>query len=265
MSDSTLLDRVLAPGGISAVFQPIVETRGGRTQTYALECLTRGPAGTFVEAPGVLFEYVRRKGEEASVDRACIAVALREAAALPDALRLCLNVHASTLSRDVAFPAFVRDAAESHGICPARLTIEIVEHAPPHDGPAFVRAIAQLRTFSMRIALDDVGLGHSNFKMIVDTRPDYFKIDRYFVRAVQDDPYRLAVLDSLARLAEKVGARVVAEGVEELAELDACQGLGIDLIQGFLFSRPLSASAARAHCLLALPARPQLDTAGGLR
>jgi EAL domain-containing protein (putative c-di-GMP-specific phosphodiesterase class I) len=171
-------------------------------------------------------------------------------------------VHASTLSRDATFASFVRGTAEEHGIRPERLTIEIVEHAPPHDGPAFVRAIAQLRSHSMRIALDDVGLGHSNYKMIVDARPDYFKIDRYFVRAVQDDPYRLAVLDSVARLAEKVGARVVAEGVEDGAELEAVQSLGIELIQGFFFARPLTAEAARSHDLLALPARSDMAPGG---
>ncbi len=262
MSD-TILDRLRAPGAITVVFQPIVEARGERAQIHALECLTRGPVGTFVESPYVLFEYVRRKGEEAAIDRVCVAAALRSAATLPSGPRLCLNVHASTLGRDPGFPAFLRETAESLGIDPSRITVEIVEHAPPHDGPAFARAIAQLRSSSMRIALDDVGLGHSNYKMIVDTRPDYFKIDRFFVRAVQDDPYRLAVLESVARLAEKVGARVVAEGVEDLDELTAVQRLGIELIQGFLFARPLSAAAACAHELLAIPTRTQLDPAGG--
>jgi EAL domain-containing protein (putative c-di-GMP-specific phosphodiesterase class I) len=162
---------------------------------------------------------------------------------------LSLNVHASTLSRDDDFPRFLVAAADSVGIAPTRITVEIVENAPPHDGPAFLRALRALRSSGTRIALDDVGLGHSNYKMIVDVRPDYFKIDRYFVHAVHTDSYRMAVLESVARLAERVGARVVAEGVETRKELASVVGLGIDLVQGFLFSPPLSRDGAARHQL----------------
>jgi EAL domain-containing protein (putative c-di-GMP-specific phosphodiesterase class I) len=245
-----LLDRILAPDGISIVFQPIVEVHGREQRLHALECLTRGPAGTSLQSPTVLFEYVRRKGEEAAVDRACIAAALRESAPLPPSVRLSLNAHASTLGRDAGFADFVDATARAHGIDAARITIEIVEHAPPHDVPAFALALDRLRALGMRIALDDVGLGHSNYKMIVDSRPDYFKIDRYFVRDADGDPYRIAVLDSVARLAERVGARVVAEGIEHLADFEAVTRLGIDLLQGYRFSPPLSAREVSFYPLL---------------
>jgi EAL domain-containing protein (putative c-di-GMP-specific phosphodiesterase class I) len=243
----SLLHRVLAPRGLSVVYQPIMEVKGDVALLHGVECLTRGPVGTHVESPTILFEYVRRRGEEVTVDRACLTAALENASILPGLPRLSLNVHASTLSRDEDFPAFLADAAESVGVARGRLTVEIVENAPPHDGPAFSRSLRSLRASGMLIALDDVGLGHSNYKMIVDVQPDYFKIDRYFVRAVHDDSYRMAVLESVARLAERVGARVVAEGVETEAELASVVGLGIDLVQGFLFAPPLSPEGAARH------------------
>jgi EAL domain-containing protein (putative c-di-GMP-specific phosphodiesterase class I) len=249
MTTPSLLDQLLAPGGVSIVFQPIVEARNRTARVHSVECLARGPSGTHAESPVVLFEYVRRRREEPAVDRACLLKCLEQARGLPPFLRLSLNVHATTLSRDPEFPQFVASTAEAAGISPCRITMEIVENAPPHDGPAFLRALSGLRSFGMRIALDDVGLGHSNYKMIVDTRPDYFKIDRFFVRNVHEDSYRMAVLESVGKLAERVGARVVAEGVETLSELDAVKSCGIDLIQGYLFSRPLSASALQAHRL----------------
>ena len=64
----------------------------------------------------------------------------------------------------------------------------------------------------MRIALDDVGLGHSNFQMMVDAKPDYFKLDRYFVHGCHRDKYRRAVVASVAKLAEELDSSVVAEG-----------------------------------------------------
>lgn len=238
-----LLDTLLEPGAISAVFQPIFLCQGGARTLYALECLIRGPKGTNMEDPEVLLEYVRRKREEARIDRVCIATALRTAATLPCPTRLCVNVHASTLGRDPDFVDFLADAAADNGIALTRLTVEIVEHAPPWDGPGFLAALAALRDRGVRIALDDVGLGQSNYKMILDARPEYFKIDRYFVQGVHTDRYRQAVLESVAQLAMRFGARVVAEGVEGEADFLAVAGHGIELIQGFLFSPPLSRAA----------------------
>ena len=243
----SLLEQVLAPRGLSVVFQPIVEVRDNLARLHGVECLARGPVGTHAESPTILFEYVRRLGEEPTVDRACLIAALQSARGLPSLPRLSLNVHASTLSRDPDFACFLSEATEAVGVDAKKITIEIVENAPPHDGPAFLRALRALRSSGVRIALDDVGLGHSNYKMMVDVHPDYFKIDRYFVRAVHDDPYRMAVLESVARLAERVGARVVAEGVETQIDLASVIGLGIDLVQGFLFAAPLSPDEAARH------------------
>jgi EAL domain-containing protein (putative c-di-GMP-specific phosphodiesterase class I) len=236
MSDRSLLDRILEPGELSVVFQPIFEFTAGRRALHAIECLIRGPRGTNLESADLLLEYVRCKREESLVDRVCIETALAAARALPDQPHLCLNVHASTVGRGESFLAGVSEAAGRNGIPLSRLTVEIVEHAPPWDEAGFLRAVRGLREMGVRIALDDIGLGQSNYKMILDTRPDYFKVDRYIVHGAHADPYRLAVLESIAQLARKFGGRVVAEGVEVDADLQAVLGLGIDLMQGFLFS-----------------------------
>jgi EAL domain-containing protein (putative c-di-GMP-specific phosphodiesterase class I) len=238
-TDVTLLDTLLDPGRLSVVFQPIFEVGSGQLSLHGVECLIRGPKGTNAERPAVLFEYVRRKRAEAAIDRACIATALAEAALLPVLCRLNLNVHASTLGRDLGFPAFLLDLAAKAGIPAQMLVIEIVEHAPPLDVPAFRRALAELREAGLTIALDDVGLGQSNYKMILDVRPDIYKLDRYLVAGAWNDPYRQVILDSLARMVRRLEARAVAEGVEDSNELVAVEAAGIDLVQGFLLARPV--------------------------
>lgn len=238
-TDATLLDTLLEPGQLSVVFQPIFEVGAAQPKLHGLECLIRGPRGTNAERPAVLFEYVRRKRAEAAIDRACVAAALSEAARLPGMPSLNLNVHASTLARDFGFPGFLLERAAQAGIAPERLVVEIVEHAPPLDVPAFRRALELMRESSLTIALDDVGLGQSNYKMILDVRPDIYKLDRYLVAGAWNDPYRQVILDSLARMVRRLEARAVAEGVEDQNELVAVQAAGIDLVQGFLFARPL--------------------------
>lgn len=251
MPEHRALDAILQPGGITPVFQPIYAVDGNGWSVASLECLSRGPKGTNFESANVLFDYVRLKREETLVDRACITTALAAARVLPSDMHLGVNVHASTLGRDPSFADFLRGAAESNGITMSRLTVEIVEHAPPWDGLSFLSMLDRLRGLGALIALDDVGLGQSNFKMLLDARPDFMKIDRYFVEQCASDPNRQAVIEVVTRLAQRFGAQVVAEGVEDEVTMQALRQLGIRLMQGFYFSLPLE-----AHALAELFASP---------
>jgi EAL domain-containing protein (putative c-di-GMP-specific phosphodiesterase class I) len=233
-----LIDLILEPGALSVRFQPVYDFSGPAPCWHYVECLIRGPRGTSVEQPEILFEYARRMNREAEADRASVATILAAARGLPAGTRLGINVHASTLARDPEFLPFLGDAVRQAGIAVDRLVIEIVEHAPPWDVAAFRNALDGLRSIGTRIALDDVGLGHSNFKMILECRPNYFKIDRYFVHGARTDFHRQAVLVSVAQLALPFAARVVAEGVETADDLLAVRAAGIDLVQGYYFGQP---------------------------
>jgi EAL domain-containing protein (putative c-di-GMP-specific phosphodiesterase class I) len=235
---ASLIDRVLETGALSVRFQPVYEVHPNVLVGHYVECLIRGPIGSTVESPEILFEYARRKNREAEVDRQCVAVVLEAARTLPANVRIGVNVHASTLARDHGFIDFLDEAAERNSIDVDRLVVEIVEHAPPWDIEAFRRTLDALRDRGAAIALDDVGLGHSNFLMILECRPSYFKIDRYFVSGAKTDIYRQAILVSIAELARPFAARVVAEGVETEADLETVRRAGIDLVQGYLFGEP---------------------------
>lgn len=270
MSESAL-NRILQPGGITPVYQPVFRVEGRQSclpgespaaaggiacpRLHSIECLARGPKGTNFESAAVLFEYVRLKREESLVDRACIAAALRGASALPADIPLSINVHASTLGRDHGFTGFLRATAAATGIALPRLTIDIIEHAPPWDGVSFLAAIEQLRDLGMRIALDDVGLGQSNFKMLLDVEPDYLKIDRWFVEGCASDRKRRAVIASLQTLAATFEAELIAEGVSTGDDLLALQDIGVTLVQGYHFAEPVSAGDWSHTTHLPLPSR----------
>jgi EAL domain-containing protein (putative c-di-GMP-specific phosphodiesterase class I) len=246
MSESAL-DRILQPGGITPVYQPLVRLTPDGAETYGVECLSRGPRGTNFESADVLFEYVRLKREESLVDRACISVALHGAAALSSSLRLGVNVHASTLGRDHGFLSFLKKTADSARIDLQRVTIEIVEHAPPWDGVSFLAALDHLRELGTSIAVDDVGLGQSNFKMLLDARPDQLKLDRYFAEGCARDARRRAVIGAIRQLAHECDAVLIAEGVATQEDADCLQSLGITQMQGFLFSEPLTLDQLRTY------------------
>lgn len=260
----TLIERLVEPGAITVQFQPILDIRKERPQICGVEALSRGPKGTTLEAPDILFEYARRKHEESRVDRAAIVAILEQARRLPADLPLHVNVHASTVGRDTGFVEFLEHLCAASGIALGRLTLEILEHSNFVEEAPYLGAIEEIRHAGARVALDDVGVGASNFRMILLTRPSTLKIDRYLVRGIAGDPYQQATLRAICLLADQVGAEVIAEGVESEADLAALRSLGVERAQGYLFARPLDVDDLLAMLSAqAATARPRLTLVRG--
>jgi EAL domain-containing protein (putative c-di-GMP-specific phosphodiesterase class I) len=255
MNPFTLLDRLREPHGLRVLFQPIVHLVEGEPRLYALEALTRGPRGTSLERADVLFEYVRRKGQEAMVDVLCMREALTTAARLQTTARLSLNVHGSTVTQR-NFCEELLDFAAEVGFGPRQLVLEIVEHRPQWPQEVFASTLEQLRACGVAIALDDLGVGASNYRLLIDCRPDYLKVDRYLVQGCAHDRYRQVVLQSIVGLAAACGAVPIAEGVEDEGDLHALRKLGFDHFQGWLWAPALSADELADSHWTMLPLTP---------
>lgn len=227
---TTILETILDPRALSVCFQPIFRRRGKDQSVDSVEALVRGPRDTKFARADILFDYVRRKRAELAVDQSCLTAICNAAMGLPENLRININVHASTLGQRSGFVEFFSQQAKKRGFPLERFTLEIVEHAPTCNIPQLAGSIADLRAAGVRIALDDVGLGQSNYRMMLDCHPNYFKLDAYFVRGVSDDPKRRAVVESLVALAKALESEVVAEGAcqEDLPLLEAS---GVTLVQ----------------------------------
>jgi len=239
---STLFEQLHRRAAIRVEFQPIVSLRAGERSLYALEALVRGPRGTNAERPDVLFEYARRKGVETTIDLICIGEILAAAAVLPETVSISINVHGSTVSDVPGFAqTFLSDAAK-HGIGPRRLMLEILEHRGAWTMSTFRASLDTLRDAGVRIAVDDLGVGASNFRMIVDCRPDHLKVDRYVVQGCSHDRYRSAVLQSIVTLAHACAAVPIVEGIEDEVDLQHVVALGIDLAQGWHFAASMTAA-----------------------
>ena len=238
MTQRTLLQEVLAAGGLSTLFQPIFEISPEGRTLFALEALSRGPKGSNAERADVLFEYVRRKGKEIEVDRACTIAALNAVALSSLGCAISINVHASTLEHDDCWVEFLGDACDERSLPLSRLILEIVEQQKFWDERRFFDTLEQLRTANVRIAVDDIGLGYSNYRLLTEIRPEFFKIDPYFVTNCAEKPHARAAIESIRFLAERLGGQVIAEGVESESDLSALRTLGIRLLQGFYLAPP---------------------------
>jgi EAL domain-containing protein (putative c-di-GMP-specific phosphodiesterase class I) len=144
---------------------------------------------------------------------------------------LSLNLSAQAiLSED--FPALV--AATD----PRRLVIEITEHEAVEDYAALTAALCLPRAAGVRIAVDDAGAGYASFKHVLKLRPDFIKIDLSLVRDIHLDEVQQVLVALLVTFAGNVDAVLVAEGVEQQAELDTLVDLGVRYMQGYLLCPP---------------------------
>ena len=240
MKTHTMLQQLLQPGAMRAEFQPIVTVTEEGPRLYALEALTRGPKGTTMERPDILFEYARRKGEETRIDMLCVAHTLAAAISLPGRPLISINIHGSTISSVPHFARTFIEMARGYDMHPDQLMLEIVEHRAAWSMDALHSTLRELREAGVRIALDDLGVGASNYHMFIDCRPDHLKIDRYVVSGCSHDSYRMAVLRSIVALGDASGAIPIAEGIENYDDLTAVRSLGIHHVQGWLFSPSLT-------------------------
>lgn len=224
-------------------FQPIVSA--ARQTVCGVEGLIRGIDGKGgLISPPLLFEAAKEEGVTLELDRLCREKVLEEFSHLssicPEKL-LFINIDTSVLSGAVSHYLFRQ--ISSYGIDPGNIVIEINEAKVKND--EWLRGfIDEYKRLGFLIALDDIGSGFSNLSRIPLCRPDIIKIDISLVRGIDRDYYKQEVFRSLVRLANQIGAVVVAEGTETAEEAVMALSLGAHMLQGFYFSPPAIACGA---------------------
>lgn len=122
----------------------------------------------------------------------------------------------------------------------SRITIELTESAIFDNFDQQKQWVEELQKHGVKIAIDDFGTGYSSFAYLNNLAVDYIKIDRSFVTNLTLDSNEYAMIEMLCKLAHKIGAEVIAEGVETLDEFKLLSRAKVDLLQGYIFSKPIS-------------------------
>ena len=240
------LRRLLAADAIVTHFQPIFSVR--QRSIVGMEALSRGQwSNGRLIAPYDLFKMAtgrasRRGAREPFAGRPrCETFA--GLGSRPDELLLFLNLDLAAGTDDhEELPAALAALVRGSNLLPRNVAVEFLE-ARLEDVGRFGALADALREHGFLVVLDDVGAGHSNLDRIPLFRPDVIKVDRSLISGVRDDFYKQETLKSLVNLSRRVGALVVAEGIETDAEAIVALELGVDLLQGFFLSRPVPASA----------------------
>jgi diguanylate cyclase (GGDEF)-like protein/PAS domain S-box-containing protein len=155
-------------------------------------------------------------------------------------LTMSVNVSARQLG-DAGFAATVESLLAERRVHPSRLTVELTESALITDAPQAQRTIDALTGLGVRLSIDDFGTGHAGFRYLKDFPIGEIKIDRSFIRQLGVSDEGTALVVSCIELAHALGVAVVAEGVETPAQLERLTDLGCDIVQGYLYARPMRA------------------------
>lgn len=191
-------------------------------------------------APGAFIRSAEESGLITVLGEWVLRRAVQDARAWPG-LRVAVNVSPIQL-RSRKFVEIVREVLGHGGVTAERLELELTETALMAASGEVARSLADLRGLGVHCALDDFGTGYSSLSHIRDIAVDRIKIDRSFVNAVDTVP-GAALVEAIVGLARANGLRLTAEGVETPEQLEFLERVGCHEVQGYLFSRPVPASA----------------------
>lgn len=223
-------------------YQPQYDMKTG--QMRGVEALVRWQQGTEVVSParfipiaeecGLIVPLGRWVLEEAT--RRCVEFNQRS----PEPLRLCVNVSALQIQRP-NFANEVSQILQEAGLSPKQLVVELTESALMQKPEQGSYAMEQLQQMGVSIAMDDFGTGHSSLNYVSVLPISMIKIDRSFVQNCAKRKTDASILAAIVTMGHALGLKVLAEGVETEEQARVLREHGCDEVQGFLYSRPVSA------------------------
>jgi len=231
---------------LDVALQPIVDMHTGRVVAY--ESLVREVGRLGFSSIAQLFDHAHEIGSLADLEIEIQSKAIKKFASLDraaDAL-LFLNID-GRLAQSSALKAGLGAMLGRSFLRPSDVCIEISEANQEIAARDFESLTNALRAEGYRVAIDDYGTGYSGLQMLYQANPDFLKIDRFFVRALEGDGKKRLFVASVVDLAHTLGVAVIAEGIETPEELACCGGIRCDFAQGYLISPPVQVTTELAR------------------
>jgi diguanylate cyclase (GGDEF)-like protein/PAS domain S-box-containing protein len=241
---SNALRRAVERDQLSLVYQPQIEFESGRI--VGAEALLRWQHPEFGSVPPVEFiPLAEQSGVILPIGQWVLSEAARQLAAwdregLPP-LKVAVNVSSVQL-RQPDLPALVKRTVEAAGLGMHRLELELTEGAAMQDPPGAIAVMNALYENGTELSIDDFGTGYSSLAYLKNFPVGKLKIDRSFVRDIENDAGDRAIVEAIIRMATSLGMLTVAEGVETEAQLAFLRERGCCGMQGWLLSKPLAAN-----------------------
>ena len=252
----TALHKAIERNELVLHYQPKLDLRSSRV--VGVEALMRWQRGDTLVPPGDFIPLAEETGLIVEMSSWALREAARQSREWKDSFgfteTIAVNLPNRLFERGelvCKIDAAVRD----HGIPHGAIMLEITETGLMKDLQHVMPTLHRLKEVGVQISIDDFGTGYSSLAYLTSLPLSELKIDRSFVRDLGLTQQSSAIVTAIVALARSLGLRVVAEGVENVRQMETLRRLGCDLMQGFLFSKPLTPADLPAWLHQTLPSR----------
>jgi len=166
-------------------------------------------------------------------------MALKGSRGFPADCKLFLNVRPTTIHDPNFREELLGRTLAECGLQPSDVVFEISEQESIGNFEIFREVRDYYRKLGFQIALDDTGAGYASLEAVMELSPEFIKIDRAFIKGIDQDPARQQLVSALRTVAEQINAQMIGEGLDTLEELEMLGKLGIKFGQGWLFGKPM--------------------------
>ncbi len=234
------LGAAIRDGDLHLVFQPIIDmSKQKMTSCEALVRWNHPKLGMI--SPTVFVPLAEEMGIVSDMTHFVIAEACRACASWPESVSVSVNLSAIDFER-LHLAAEIKAALKQAGLHPSRFEVEITETAAIKGQERVALTLNMLRSYGVRAALDDFGVGYSGLSHLHSLPLDRVKIDRSFISAINNNERSLKLLSSVIGMAEALDLKVTVEGIEDIETLERVMECGlVEKVQGFIFGRHLTA------------------------
>ena len=263
----TALRHVVDRGEIEVHYQPLVSLSDRRiVGAEALVRWNHPEHGLLL--PAHFVKLAEDNGTIVPIDGLVLEQACRQAQIWQQEFGVTLQVGVNVSARQFQHTHLADEVAgvlRATGLDPGQLCLEITEGMAMDDIDLTSSILTTLHALGVQVAIDDFGTGHSSLSSLARFPVDVVKIAPGFVRGIEHDPVKGAIVSAVVALSGAIGSATVVEGVETLPQLQELERLGCDVAQGYYFARPVSAAAFSRMLAASVSSRPELHVVRGER
>jgi len=229
-----MIETAIASSKVLSLFQPIVDNRTQEVQKYESLIRIETPTGEMLP-PSLFFEVSKRSKYHLPLMKIVLENSFAALENTPCDISLNLSIRDLEQEeiRERFLALIAQHRSEAH-----RIILELLEDEEGKELMVVQDFIRTIKGYGIKIAIDDFGVGYSNFERILNYQPDFLKIDGGLIKTIHTNPYAYSIVEAIVAFAHKEHLKVIAEFVENEAIFRTLCEIGVDYSQGYYFGKP---------------------------
>lgn len=236
-NEQSAIEEIITGKLITPVYQPIIHLESGTV--YGYEALSRISRPGIIDNVEELFSKAGEYGLASALEILCRKKALARIREMAIPGKIFLNVTPALFQASDHERGVTAALLDDLQIARSRIVFELTERTIIEDYDLFMRGVAHYREQGYSIAIDDLGSGYAGLQILARLEPEYVKLSRFLIANIDYSSTKQALVECLASFCSKIGAQVIAEGIERPEELAYLHSIGVHLGQGYLLGKPV--------------------------